>query len=90
MSRDKLQSLGNCYDTFGLATVSYICHYVSRVEKQIREICDKNISNENYEKLRNYLSKKKKLNQIVRKGLSASKEGHFCLTKGTCTIQKDT
>ena len=48
----------------------------------LREKCDKNISNENYAKL-NYLSKKKELDQIVlQKGLSTSRTGHLCLTKG--------
>ena len=37
------------------------------------EVCDKNISKEKYEKLRNYLFKMKKLNEIVlQKGLLAS------------------
>ena len=41
------------------------------------------MSNENYAKLRNYLSKKKELDQIVlQKGLFASITGHLCLTKG--------
>ena len=39
--------------------------------------------NENYEKLRNYLSKIKELNQIVlQKGLFTSVKEHLCLIKG--------
>ena len=41
-----------------------------------------NISNENYAKLINYLSKMKELDQIVfQKELFASIKGHLCLTK---------
>ena len=44
---------------------------------------DKNISNKNYAKLINYLSKVKELDQIVpQKGPFASIKGHLCLTKG--------
>ena len=47
------------------------------------EECDNYISNENYEKLRNYLSKLKELNQIVlQKELFASIKGHLYLIKG--------
>ena len=46
------------------------------------EECDNYISNENYEKLRNYLSKLKELNQIVlQKELFASIKGHLYLIK---------
>ena len=46
------------------------------------EKCD-NISNENYAKLINYLSKMKELDQIVlQKGLFASIKEHLCLTRG--------
>ena len=44
------------------------------------EICDKNISNKKYEKIRNCLFKS---NQIaLGKGLFTSIKGHLCLTKG--------
>ena len=49
----------------------------------ICEKCDKNISNGNYAKLRNYLSKMEKFDQIItQKGFLVSIKGHFCLTKG--------
>ena len=45
--------------------------------------CDKNISNKNYAKSRNYLSKMKKLDQtVIQKGLFASIKGHLCLSQG--------
>ena len=46
------------------------------------EICDKNISKEKHEKLRNYLFKIKELNKIVPgKWLFASIKGQLYLTK---------
>ena len=50
--------------------------------KQICRICDKNISNEKYEKL-NYGSKMKELNYVVlRKTHFASVKGHLFFIKG--------
>ena len=47
------------------------------------EICDKNISNKKYEKLRNYWSKVKELNHfVVGKGLFALVKEHLFFTKG--------
>ena len=47
------------------------------------EICDKNTSNEKYEKLINYVFKMKELNKIAfGKELFASIKGQRCFTKG--------
>ena len=44
---------------------------------------DENISNQNYVKLMNFVSKMEELDQIVlQTGLFASIKGHLCLTKG--------
>ena len=59
-----------------------MCHYVSYIIKYVCKIFDKNISDKKHEKLRNYLFKMKKFNQIVLgKGLFVSIKGHLCLTK---------
>ena len=65
--------------------------YTSLFLKVIKLIWEKykNVSNGNYTKLINYLSKMKELNQIIfQKELFASIKGHFW-QKGTWTIQKD-
>ena len=47
------------------------------------EICDKSISKEKHEKLRNYFFKMKELNEVfLGKGLFISKKEKPCLTKG--------
>ena len=51
--------------------------------KQTYEVCDKNISEEKYEKLQNYVFKIKEFNSIILgKGLFASIDVKLCLTKG--------
>ena len=51
-------------------------------EKLICKKCDNNVSNKSYAKSKSYLSKIKKLDQIVlQKGLFASIKGHFCLRR---------
>ena len=57
-------------------------HLISH-KKLVCEKCEKNISNRNYSKLRNYLFKMKELDQIILQGgLFTSNKGHFCLAKG--------
>ena len=51
--------------------------------KQIREKCDKNISNKKYERFTKYLYKTKESNQtVLGKGLFFSIKGHCNSTKG--------
>ena len=60
-----------------------ICSLCLKVVELIWRKCYKNVSNENYAKLVNYLSKMKELDQIVlQKVLFTSIKGHLCLTKG--------
>ena len=55
----------------------------------MREICDKNILKEKYEKLRNYSFKMKELNKIVLgKGPLASIKWKLYLTKGQLCNQE--
>ena len=61
------------------------------------EICEKNISQEKFEKLRNYLFKMKEfiykiiaINEIILgKGLLASIKEQLCLTKGHLVKQEE-
>ena len=61
------------------------------VTKQMREICDKNISKENKWKVKKFqLFKMKEMNDIVLgKGSSPQYKGNFVWQKGTWVIKKE-